>query len=176
MRFLVEGHLEKFFLQEICPGSRVQKVVPNGKNVSAQVIVKHLITHIRMGFRANDDVIIICDREGRSESADKLRDSIYEELKSSHGIEKDSIQIFIADRMIENWIVAGKYPEEKKIDGINGKSIMKQKVKGYNETTDGVRLLKSCIPKEIAKKSKSFKKLLDSMCTINCWWLAKESK
>jgi hypothetical protein len=178
--FLVEGHLEKKFIQNICPNKTVRMLNCNGKQVSAQAIAKRVATQCRL-FKGRYSTIIICvDREDRVESASKFRDNLLKAIKSENVIE--NIIIGIPDRMIENWILADKatvykFTSKRPIyegnsDGFNGKSVIRHLIPEYHETTVGVELLEKCRVSKMLS-SESFKDFYGRLPKGICWWLER---
>jgi len=183
--FLVEGQMEQKIIQAICPGIVVRRINCNGIDVSMRAIAKTLDANMRL-LKNYYPIFIVFDREGREQSCEKLMAELSEILNA-----KDyagTYRIGIADRTIENWILAdwrhalelfdGDDEDSTNHDGENGKSRLKKMLpKGivYNETTIGVDLFRKCRPSEMYANSSSFRKFVDTI-DIKCWWLKSVQK
>ncbi len=182
--YLVEGHLEQKFIQTVCPGHRVQRINCNGESVNLSQIAKRVGSLGRLLKSKHDLLIIIFDREQRSETSEEIEREFIKHLKDEN-LETNVI-VAVPDRHIENWILAdfetfkaisntSKSPEE--FEGCSGKSKIKSFLppgKPYIETINGVAWLKACRPVEIAKNSVSFSRLLTAPSALDCWWFKKE--
>ena len=123
---------------------------------------------IRILNNRNYPIVILTDREKRSDDfvkfADDLKTEIVSEL-AKKGISLD-IRVGVADRMIENWILAdadvlGNPPQlPTKTDGLVGKSWMKNIQPRYSETTDGPSLFLKADAQKIYAQSPIFRHLL----------------
>lgn len=181
--FLIEGLMEQKFIENICGG-----IVPavligaNGKDVSLEAIADRIDSRLRIWRGKHYPIIIVFDREGRVETSEEIRVRLHDLLVGrGHEVE---FCIGVADRTIENWILADKgtlgersaiIAPENDYEGKNGKAKLKKlfaKNKSYNEPTDGVKMLKESCPSVIRENSASFKVLLDQL-DIDCWWLDK---
>lgn len=171
--FLVEGSLEKKFIENACPGSTVRSVIPNGIKVTLDAIAERIATHYRLLEKRHSPIVVVLDREGREMQWDEMKRQILIKLKG-HGI--TSIEIGICDRKIENWIIADAelFPEisNEDVSVIEGKRAIKMKLGEYHETTIGVELLKKANPINIKHRSPSFSDFYDTISNrIKCWWL-----
>jgi|APSaa5957512535_1039671.scaffolds.fasta_scaffold54521_2 hypothetical protein len=177
--FIIEGHMEQKILQNICPGKVIQRIGANGDHVSMKVMATHLAPQIRLFSNRYRPVIVLFDRERRDASCEQLRRELSLEL-ADLGIDQE-ITIGIADRTIENWILAdyemlmdtyGFRPENGNLEGTFGKSELKSRFAPdttYRETTTGVKIFKECRPDRMYQQSLSFKYFIDSI-DIECWW------
>ncbi len=178
--FIVDGHLERNFIQKVCPGKKVRILNCNGHAVSVKAIAKRIATHCRLFKGKYYPIIIWVDREDRDVSTTEFANEL-EQAISEEGIQ-DQIILGVADRNIENWIIAdkltvrkeaetvGKYPGVT--DGYNGKSKIKQIIEGYHETTTGVELLTRCYASRMIC-SPSFKAFYEKLPKKGCWWLER---
>lgn len=178
--FLVDGHQEKKFVQKVCPGKPVRMLNLNGNSVTPEAIAKRVASHCRLFHDRYHPIIIWVDREDRDTSASAL----VAELKNAIRAEgvQDDIVLGVADRTIENWILADRetvhprcrdvVPYPRQPDGFNGKSRMKKLVADYHETTVGVELLTKCYASRM-KTSESFKAFVENLPNNDCWWLAR---
>ena len=181
--FLVEGDLEQKFVQNTCPGCPVQKINCNGDDVSVASIAKRVGTLGRLLHKKHSPLVVVFDREKRTDSPDEIESLFRKELQA------EDIQVpvivGIPDRDIENWILAdlevfqqaiGANPGDDKTiyEGQKGKTIIKKQLgqgRSYVETIDGVAWLKSCRPDIMSKNSFSFAKFAEALSGISCWWL-----
>ncbi len=180
--FLVEGHLERIFIKGICPNSEVRKAISNGDHVALAVIAKQVASQCRLLHGKYWPIIVIFDREEREATTDEIAIELLNLIREESV--KDEIIIAVADRAIENWIIAdfetvkNYYPEAINTwgdcpDGKDGKAMIRKTVGRYNETTDGVDLMKKCNAHKMCA-SPSFAKLFNELSSIDCWWLRKE--
>jgi hypothetical protein len=184
--YLVEGDLEQRFIQGACPGQPVQKIGLNGKSVSIPAIAKRLGTQGRLLQRRYQPLVVVFDREGRSQTCTEIE----AELRDLLQFEDINVELIIgiADREIENWILADwdvfarcsrcdtEQPAHN-FEGTHGKHKLKHflpKGETYTETIQGCAWLKKCRPKEIAKRSPSFAAFLARLQHLECWWLEHE--
>ncbi|NQT71834.1 MAG: hypothetical protein HQ553_03565 [Chloroflexi bacterium] len=179
--FLVDGHLEQKFIKRACPRKRVQRINCNGRDVAILAIAVRIASQCRLWKGKYRPIIVILDREGRSETSTNIAEQLLAELRSLDVT--DEIKIGVADRMIENWILAdhkmlcqvhqkrAEYPVC--VDGFNGKSVIRICVSGYHEATVGVELLIGCTASEIRKNSPSFAEFSDQLPSDDCWWLCR---
>lgn len=175
--FFVDGHLEQKFIQKYCPGAPVKLINCNGKNVVIDQIGKRVASLIKTMNNRNHPLIVIIDREDRENSASQIEKELKKSIQN-HGINYE-ILIGVADRMIENWILADEdvmsehigYDRNAVYEGSNGKSEIRTFIQSYHETTTGVQLLCRSNPKWIAKKSKSFSKFFKLIKDLDCKWI-----
>ena len=184
--FLVDGHLEKKVVQNLCPGSVVRIINCNGDSVKLKVIAKKIASQIRLLGNRNYPIVIVIDRENRTESASQISKSLQDEL-AMHDLSVEII-IGVADRMIENWILADKQMLSEEfpntintnipVEGSHGKNKIKKIFPSYHETTDGVKLFLKADPIKIYRNSQSFKSFVEKINHVECNWLKRifESK
>lgn len=175
--FLVEGELEKAFIENACPGAPVKRIIPNGIAVSLDVIAERIMTHFRLlKKRGHSPILIILDKEGRACTWEKLRDDLRGKLKTNGA---DDFIIGVCNKKIENWIIADtdgtglSSNENPTAEETNGKKYIKSKLGEYHETTIGVQLLKKARPSIMILKSPSFADFYSSISHIKCWWLQR---
>jgi len=180
--FIVEGHLEQYFIQATCPGRPVRRLECNGHNVSVAAIAKRIMTHCHLFNNNYYPIIVMIDREDRHETSTQICSLILSEVRGL-GI-TDNIIIGIADRMIENWILADpdiinqcqnkiKDVPAASYEGFLGKNIISQYLRSYQETTDGVDLLLKCRASHIKNSSPSFADFCTRLPKNNCHWLKR---
>jgi hypothetical protein len=184
--FVVEGELEKDFLQKQCATKTVIRKIPsNGENVA----IERLASMIKAILDTLDNptrVFVILDRERRQAAAEELEATLLNEIVS-RGIALP-ISVHIADRMVENWIIADPEAlasEQLVIDategteGVGGKGKLKKAFRDQNQTyserVDGVRLLERSVASVIATNSPSFSRLYASMqaAALPCAWIQR---
>src|ERR1043166_6627832 len=156
--FIVEGHLEQDFVQSVCEGSPVRRIGCNGTDVKIEAIAKHVATHARLLQRRFDPIVVVFDRERRSETCDSLEDALRTELQKQNVTAR--IIVGIPDRDIESWILAdyetfagavGLDPKAlvDTFEGRKCKGRLKELVDGklhYNALVHGVFWLKNAKP------------------------------
>ena len=175
--FIVDGFTELKIVQAICPGQPVKRTDLNGKFVTINAIAKKIASQIRLLGNRYYPIVILVDKEERNigfqEMANQLKDSLIKE-----GINNQDLRIGIADRMIENWIIAdwetlndNIESKPKTTDGINGTASIKKTKKSYDKTTDGVAYFKSARKEVIYQNSPSYKYFIDLLDGILCEYL-----
>lgn len=170
--FIVDGFTEKNIIDKICPNRPVRRTDLNGKSVTLDKIAERLATYLRLFNNRYYPIIIIIDKEERQQPCEEIISYIKGKLNDA-GFNNDDIRISIADRMIENWLIADTriFSEEEmpsKIDGINGASLLKKKYGNYSKSTDCLKILKEFNPKIAYQKSESFKYFVDLIDNIDC--------
>ena len=177
--YIVEGFQEKRFLQRACPNRPVRIIGCNGKNVCPYEIARRIASHYRQLTDRCYPIITWLDLEGRTIRADLFRSQLLEAL-SGEGV-GDDLVLGIADRMIENWILADSETVSDKIgsqfdmpDGpdVNGKAFLSSIFSDYHETTSGVELLLKCRPSKM-RQSPSFNQFYQLLPENGCYWLSK---
>jgi Domain of unknown function (DUF4276) len=178
--YLVDGQTEQKVIQKLCPKQPVKLIGCNGENVCLKEIAKRISTHINLFNNNFYPIVCVIDKEKRSESIAEIETNLLKHLNDL-GHNNDKIIIGIADRMIENWILADwgnfktyydiklKCPK-KCFDGIGGKGFIRKTVDFYHETTDGVDLFLSANPQELYEKSPSYKAFIDKVMNIDCFY------
>jgi len=176
--FLVDGQMEQRIVQKLCPGHPVRLIGCNGENVSMAAVAKSLNANIRM-LKRNHPIIIVLDRERRSQTTDELIAEL-SLLLDNYGHQGQYV-IGMADRTIENWILADwgyirtQMPGCRQFlsdpEACHGKSAIKKLMPPnvlYHETTIGVDLFLKCRPQEIRKASRSFQSFV-SKINLGCY-------
>jgi hypothetical protein len=172
--FLVDGLTEQRFIQKICPGAPVKLINLNGNSVSSLAIVKRIASLIRIWKGHYYPIIIIIDREDRDITSDNFCKELYLFIEKENI--SDQLFIGIADRMIENWMIADPelWPEHQikdNVDNFSGLSTLKKYMPSYNKAATGPDILKKSRASEICKRSQSFKMLFEKISHIQCHWL-----
>jgi hypothetical protein len=180
--FIVDGFTEKLIIQKLCPGKPISRTDLNGKHVSLEAIAKKVASLIRLLNNRHYPVIVLIDKEERDQEVIDIVEFLHVKL-IENGIVDCDIRIGVADRMIENWIIAdwnclspGKEKKPFVTDGLNGASVIR-KIKGsYGKTTDGVELFLSANPEKIYQNSESYRYFIDKLVDVNCEYLNFEMK
>jgi Domain of unknown function (DUF4276) len=176
--FIVDGFTELNILRQLCPNQPIKRSI-NGKDVSLSKAAEQIAAIIRLLNNRNYPIVILTDREKRSDDflkfANDFKNAIVGEL-AKKGINLD-IRVGIADRMIENWILAdadalGNPPQlPSETDGLMGKSWMKNIKPSYSETADGPDLFFKADARKIYTQSPSFKHFVDQLKDLDCFYL-----
>lgn len=176
--FIVEGKMEKLIIESLCRGSRVQ-TINNGSDVSMEVMAKQIASHVRLISKCHHPIVIVFDRERRPESAINIKCSLVEML-TREGVDCDALRIVVADRTIENWILAGtdeiEVSKQYGAKGMEGRSILgllRKELSSigieYHKTTSGVMLFRKINRKRAAAESQSFRDLCEATADY-CFW------
>jgi hypothetical protein len=182
--FIVEGDLEKDFLQKQCNNkSIIRKIPSNGENVPIERLAA-MVKAILDTLKNSSHIFVILDRETRDATAEQLEQELLGSLVAKGAM--GAIYVHFADRMIENWIISDTkvlMDESLEIgategtEGIGGKGQLKQAFKrqkqSYSERIDGVRLLEKCAASALAQNSPSFARLYIRLqgANLGCPWL-----
>lgn len=173
--FIVDGFTEKLIIDKICPGKPIRRTDLNGKSVTIKAIANKISSLIRLLNNKYYPIIVVIDREDRQEDCVTIIDNLMDELKQK-GHEHEDIRISVADKMIENWIIAdweliGNIQEKPEVtDSLNGASEIKKKLGAYGKTTDGVKLFLNANPVKVYNNSPSFKRFVDNLEDIDCYY------
>lgn len=182
--FVVEGFLEKEFFARNCRGVPVKRIGANGDCVSIKRLCDFIGTQVRLLVESCDVVVVVFDREGRSEPYSSIEAQVLSFL-TDQGIDTSKILVGVADRNIENWLYADYINLSKYYgtdidgycgDGAKGKVKLKKAIgsKSYSEKVDGVSLLKSACTDTIKANSPSAMSFFSRLeQRIDCWWIAR---
>ena len=180
--YIVEGFTEKLFLAEICSGHPIKRLEINGKNVSLEAIIDRIESLAVLLKGRHSPIVVLFDREERDASSSAIAAEIERELRRRRP--QEDFVIGVADRMIENWIVAdwealrnldgSLSPTAPLCEGSNGKAVLRKALgkQGYSTTVNGPALLKAARPSVIKDRSASFASFV-SRLRIDCWWLRR---
>lgn len=177
--FIVDGYTEKLIIGKICPGKPIRRTDLNGNSVTIKAIANKISSLIRLLNNKYYPIIIVIDREDRQEDCEKIIENLKIELNNKGHINED-IRISVADKMLENWIIAdwkliSESVEKPEItDSLSGSSIIKKHKGSYGKTTDGVELFTNADPTVIYQNSPSFRTFIDSLEGIDCTYTAFE--
>lgn len=172
--FIVDGFTELRIVQRICPGRPIQRTDLNGNCVTLEAIANKICSRIRLMGNRYYPIIILVDREQREISFDTMATELLR-LIHEQGLADQDIRIGIADRMIENWIIAdwetfcnNSHPKPEQTDDCNGTSIIK-KVKGtYDKRAEGVELFAANRQTTMYQNSPSFRHFINTIEGVNC--------
>jgi hypothetical protein len=176
--FIVDGFTELNILQRICPNQPIRRSI-NGKDVSLKRAAEQIVAIIRALNNRNYPIVILTDREKRTDDFLKIANDLKQEVIKLLA-EKDivvDIRVGVADRMIENWILAdadalGNHNEiPTETDGISGKSWLKKVKPNYSETADGPDLFLKADALKMYNQSPSFKHFVDQLKDLDCFYL-----
>ena len=176
--FIVDGFTEKLIINRICPGKPVRRTDLNGKSVTIQAIANKVHSLIRLLGNRHYPIVIVIDREQRKEDCKTISATLLAELKTK-GLSDQDIRVSVADRMLENWIIADwdclnvNKSKPNSIEGSRGAGIIKSTLGQYNKTTDGVDLFLKANPSVIYEQSESFRQFADGLTGINCNYLER---
>lgn len=176
MAFIVDGFAEKLILQRICPGKKVSRLDLNGKSVTPEAMAKKIASLIRVNGGKHYPTVVLVDKEKRSETADEFRVKLIEHL-DAQGLENEDVRVGVADRMLENWVVADWNClgcEEKRpdtVDGLNGAAVLKCLVGSFGKTTDVVDWFVKSKASTIRLHSPSFCCFERQISDLNCGFL-----
>lgn len=172
--FLVEGITEQRFIQIVCRDSPVKTINCNGSAVQAGAIAKRAASLIRLWGGRYFPIIILVDREDRVEAAEVFRTSLENAIRAE-GV-ADQLVVGVADRMIENWMLANAdlwttaAPPDS-VDGFSGSSRLRKLMPAYDKAAHGPDLLSRTRCSELRKRSASFRSLYERLSTLRCRWL-----
>ena len=176
--YLVDGDLEKRFIENCCKGSPIRKI-GNGDQFPTRVIAKQAITQINLLSNRYANFVLLMDLEERKVSPSDFAADIRHELKCA-GLGDQRVSIFIKEKEIEDWILAD--PEAISdyvgfpvtVSEARGKGglarILKQYGIKYNEVTTGFELLKSVVCSRAMGKAPTLVELKNNFPS-QCWWL-----
>lgn len=171
--FIVDGFTERNIIEKICPGRPIKRTDLNGKDVTITAIANKIASLINILNNKYYPIIVIIDKESRSESCEVIANNLKEHLKNK-GLENQDIRINIADKMFENWLIADwsvletKSPKPDDTDGKNGASLIRKELGSYHKTTDCLKLLEKFTPSVAYQYSPSFKNFVHSIKDLNC--------
>src|SRR5687767_9415970 len=154
--FIVDGFTERNIIHNVCPGSPIKRTDLNGKEVTIEAMAKKIASIIRVLNNRHYPIIILVDKEARNISFKEMSNKL-EELIKKEGINNIDIRIGVADRMLENWIIAdwdklkSKKGKPSNTDCINGCAKLKEIIGSYGKTTDCVEMFLKADNKKIYK-------------------------
>lgn len=173
--FLVDGVTEQRFVQSVCSNRPVKLINCNGSKVSVEAIAKRVASLIRLWGGKCFPVVVLIDRETRLEAADFLCQSLVDAIREE-GIQ-DQLIVGVADRMVENWMLADPalwpgMPDSENVDGSHGASVLKR-LSSYDKAANGPGILAASRASEIRRRSASFLAFSELLAPLRCNWLRK---
>lgn len=174
--FIVDGFTERNIIQNICPGAPIRRTDLNGKDVSIEAMAKKIASLIRLLNNRHYPIVILVDKESRKISCEEMISKLEASIKSE-GINDIDFRVGVADRMLENWIIADwdklktKKGKPSSTDCINGCGKLKELIGSYGKTTDCVEMFLNADVKKIYKNSPSFKIFADKIADIDCEYI-----
>lgn len=171
--FIVDGYTEKLIIGKICPGKPIRRTDLNGNSVTIKAIANKISSLIRLLNNKYYPIIILIDKEDRQEDCESIIENLKNELKNKGHVNED-IRISVADKMLENWIIADwnliseSVAKPEKTDSLNGSTIIKKHKGTYGKTTDGVELFTNADPTIIYKNSPSFRTFISTLEGLDC--------
>jgi hypothetical protein len=178
--FLVEGQMEQLIVQKLCRGAPAVRIGLNGDHVPISSVVARLYPQCELLQKRCKKIIIIFDREKRTESSQKIETEVID-LLAEKKARTDNVHVVVADREFESWI--SPFIDESgnshsnivfnEAEGSCGKARISTAYKlsnrKYTETIDGVALFCSLPPQNIESVSPSFKRLNNALID-HCYW------
>jgi hypothetical protein len=168
---LVDGRAEELFFRATLPGCRIRRNIPNGRDVSLDLIFDAIQIGHETFSGAVDTVIVKIDREQRAESFEAIVQALEQKILNA-GIIRPTI-LALADRCLENWILADDVQISEICgadydyihEGAMGKSILMNALQAnaklpYVKTS---KLLISASPNNIRANSQSFAHFADAI-------------
>lgn len=167
MAFIVDGQLEKLAVQRLCPDAPIRVTNLNGRSVNISALAEKIGTLLKLYGDRYYPIVVLVDREDREASSEQIESDLLGELVKQ-GFDPEPLIIACPDRMIENWIVAGKSSYKEAVievpaggsDDFNGKKHLKKYLAvigvTYGETTIGVQLFCAIDAKCACESSPSF--------------------
>ena len=180
--FIVEGQQEKMIVQKLCPSQPVKLLGVNGKYVSYDKIATVIESKLETFGNRFNPIVIIFDRENRTDSSDLIIQSVRKELEKFRAREFIENLIFgVPDRKIESWLLPfvnknGSFNSNPvgKYEGRNCYGLLKKRISSkdgrYKKTKQGVSYFTQINPDELAKISPSFRYLYEGAKNIPCRW------
>lgn len=174
--FIVDGFTEQKIIQNLCPGQPIRRTDLNGRDVTIAAIAKKIASLIRLLGNRYYPIIVLTDKEQRQLSFEEMATQIRDAL-AIEGCGDQDIRIGVADRMIENWILAdwvmltGNHSKPIETDGLNGAAIIRKHKGTYNKTTDGVQMYLNASPIVMYENSPSFRHFIETLQGVNCEYL-----
>jgi hypothetical protein len=184
--------MEQDFLAEICPGAIIRRIPANGDDVSLDCIAARTAALIKTLPRKSYPIFVVLDREGRDIDAQEISTELEQRI-TQLGV-TDPLQVYVADRDTESWIMSdanaliargfateGLRTFKFESDKCKGKIKAMYRAKGltYSERADGTKLLADCSAARISSRSKSFAALRKGITQVlakagrKCSWLER---
>ncbi|MBL7846152.1 MAG: hypothetical protein JNL40_01695 [Cyclobacteriaceae bacterium] len=174
--FIVDGFMEKEIIQRLCPGRPISRTDLNGKSVTIEAICKKVATFVRMWGNRYYPIIVLVDKEARNMNFDEMAEALRECL-FAQGLHGQDIRVGVANRMIENWILAdwetlaGGRKKPVVTEGVNGTSVIRSLKGSYGKTTDGVEFFLNARQEIMYENSESYRHFVNQLDGIDCPYL-----
>jgi hypothetical protein len=179
--FIVDGFTERNIIQNICPGRPIRRTDLNGKDVTLEAMAKKIASLIRLLNNRHYPIVILVDKENRAMSYLKMTQMLAS-LIEKEGIKDQDLRIGVADRMLENWIIAdwesicGEHKRPDVTDSINACSKLREIIGSYGKTTDCVDMFLNADISKVYRTSPSFKSFADKLTDLECEFIDKIEK
>ncbi len=180
--FIVDGFTEKILLERLCPNKPVKRTDCNGKDVKLSVMAERIASHIRLLGNRHYPIIILVDKEERVITHEKMAEELRLEIEKQ-GIKNHDLRIGVADRMIENWILAdweklfGSLQDKPQLtDGCNGSAMIKKRIGHYDKVKDGVAYFLAARQDILYENSPSYRYFIDQLGDLVCNYLDFEKE
>jgi hypothetical protein len=98
------AHTEEHFIRATYSAAQIVRPFPNGEDVDLNLIVDAIVDALEIMSSNISKVLILLDRERRSLSANELASTLFTALTQK--CTNRTFYIGVADRQIENWIIA----------------------------------------------------------------------
>jgi hypothetical protein len=180
--FIVEGSMEQKILARICSGQPIRRIGCNGDEVSINRMCDFIETQIRTLKNKNYPIVIIFDREKRTETCAEIEIEVLARL-NDRGLDSQDIRVFVADREAEDWYlkdvesICNHYGLPEPLNSLRGKGGIERLIGPaipYHETTVGVELFFVIRHDEVAKKCDVFRRLIETAKDVDCRYFAEK--
>ena len=174
--FIVEGQMEQRIVHRACPGVPVRRIQCNGDHVSLGRLCDFIETQVRLLVDRYYPIIIVFDREGRSEAPDEIQAFVLNRFAEA-GMAEQDIRVYVADRETEDWYlkdieaICQHYEVQtggRKYYGKGGLTSLLEPVHRYHETTIGVDIFFKVSKSKIAACCPMFSALRSTALEIGC--------
>jgi hypothetical protein len=181
----VEGDMEQMFLNNNFNYVKVVSV-SNGISWSTNALADQIASFYKADEYYSWWMIVWVDRERRPENSDEIEQHIREKLCDA-GADPERIKILVADRMIENVILAdekfirlhfGDIDYSYQSSGLGGKRILSEKYGQlgihYRETKHEVAALKMIRLFRAAQSCAAVSRFVN-VNPLPCWWIDQDN-
>jgi hypothetical protein len=183
--FLVEGKMEQLIVQSLCGGAPVRVINCNGDDVTLEAIARRVGTLGRLLQRKYRPIVILFDRERRTESSETIKNKFLR-LLSQEGLDSDII-VGIPDTMLENWLLAdlatistlvtiAEKHTNRNFEGLDGERELRKILPRpfvYVKTIHGVDWFLRGSAQRMRTRSKSFNDFYEALSRVPCKWLGE---
>lgn len=184
MIFIVDGDMEREFIEKVCGQRFPIRIIPNSRNLNKERLWEFIATHLRELKNRYNQATIWIDHEGRQESPQDVKQYILDNTTTYIG-DEFTVYIGIANKMKENWMLADPdaisqhyntdFTYDPSYEGAGGKTIIKRIARkcndNYIERIDGVEILRRSCILNISNNSESANDFLQDIHGIDCLWL-----